>query len=88
MAVWKAGGSRGVSGLLKGGEDGGGVVMMPDAEEGASIYKPETDRGHLELTTASMNGTECGTTHAPLSFQSPVTASAGFVIASVLQAPR
>ena len=33
---------------------GGGVVMMPDAEECASIYRPETDREHLGLTAASI----------------------------------
>ena len=38
----------------EGGEGGGEVVMMPDAEEDASIYRPEPDRKHLGLTAASI----------------------------------
>ena len=36
----------------EGGEGGGGVVMILDAGEGASIYRPEADREHLGLAAS------------------------------------
>ena len=71
----------------EGREGGGGVAVMPGAED-ASIYRPEPNRKHFGLTAAELDVAQRMDSLSKLCFQSPATASAGLVIASELQAPR